>query len=90
MTNNRASLLKAAAIARINLTKDEQDKLVSEIDEVLQVFSRIDQFNEYVEEPRHSIKRKLRDDKSEKCRSSPFSNSNLIENKKFKGPKLVD
>ena len=90
MTDNRDSLLKAAAIARIKLTPQEADKLVGEIDEALRVFSKIDEFKEYVEEPKMLGERKMRADKIEKCDSDPFSNSKLVRNRKFIGPRLVD
>ncbi|MBS3067887.1 hypothetical protein J4450_04245 [Candidatus Micrarchaeota archaeon] len=88
--DHRESLKKAAAIARIKLSAQEEERLVSEIDEALKVFSKIDAFKDYVEEPKFTGARKLRSDSIKKCDIDPFSNSKLIKNRKFIGPKLVD
>lgn len=88
--DNTESLKKAAEIARIRLSPKEIDRLVVEIDEALQVFSKIDDFKEYIEEPKFTGVRKLRADSVKKCDIDPFSNSKLIKNRKFIGPKLVD
>ena len=90
MADNRESLRKAAEIARIRLTPQESERLVGEIDEVLRVFSKIDGFKEYVEEPKLSSERKMRKDNVEKSDSDPFSNSKFVKNRKFIGPRLVD
>lgn len=88
--DNKIALKKAAAIARIKLSQQEEERLVSEIDEALKVFSKIDEFKGYVEEPKFTCERKLRVDSVKKCDIDPFSNSKLIKNRKFIGPKLVD
>lgn len=88
--DNRESLKKAAEIARIKLSKDESDRLVSEIDEVLKVFSKIDEFKGYAEEPKRMTERKMRKDKIEKSGIDPFSNSKLVKERKFIGPRLVE
>lgn len=90
MIDNKQALLKAAKIARINLTETEQHKLVSEIDEVLQVFSRIDKFTGYVGEEKSITEREVREDRVEIRSEDPFSNSKLVEKKKFVAPRLVD
>ncbi|MDO8553335.1 MAG: hypothetical protein Q7S22_00880 [Candidatus Micrarchaeota archaeon] len=90
MIDNKIALRKAAKIARITLTNEEEERLVGEIDEVLQVFSKVDEFNESVEESKPVTERSFREDKSEKHIIDPFSNTKLVENKKFKAPKLVD
>lgn len=87
---NKEALLKAAANAKINLTEHEASKLVGEIDEVLKVFSKIDEFKDYSEPRAPSPERKMRDDKVEKSALDPFSNSKLVRDRKFLGPKLVD
>ncbi len=88
--SNTESLKKAAKIARIQLSQQEEERLVSEIDEVLKVFCKIDEFNVYPKEPKLAIERKFRKDKIEKCNIDPFSNSKFLKNRKFIGPKLVD
>ena len=88
--DNKIALLKAAQIARIKLSSQEENKLVSEIDEILKVFSKIDQFKETVEKEKPAIERHMREDKAKKSGINPFSNSKLVKNKKFLGPRLVD
>ena len=88
--SNKEALKKAAAIARIKLTPQEEERLVTEIDEALKVFSKIDGFREYAEEPKFGGEQKLRKDEVEKCDNDPFSNSKLVKNRKFIGPRLVD
>ncbi len=90
MEDHKSAIRKAAKIARITLTNEEETRLVGEIDDVLQVFSKIDEFSEHVAEPVVAKERQLREDTSEKCSIDPFSNTKLVENRKFKAPKLVD
>lgn len=89
-TTHADALQKAAAMAKIHLTTDEASRLIGEIAEVLAVFSKIDGFKEYVEEPKTAGERKRREDQTEKCTIDPFSNSTLVKNKKFIGPRLVE
>ena len=90
MVENRQALLKAAYIARIKLSSHEEERLVSEIDEILGVFSKIDEFKGYPEELKTTTERQMRNDKIVKCDIDPFSNSRLIKERKFIGPRLVD
>ena len=85
-----SNLMKAAEIAKIKLSAQETEKLVKEIDEVLKVFSKIDEFKDYVEEPRLTSERKMRSDAAKKSGIDPFSNSKLKKDGKFVGPRLVD
>lgn len=89
-SNNKTALLKAAAIAKINLTQQESNKLVAEIDEILRVFSKIDEFKETVEGEKPAVSQSMRKDKIEKSNDNPFSNSKLVKNRKFIGPRLVE
>ena len=90
MSKNEEALLKAVAIAKIKLSSHEKERLVSEIDEVLKVFSKIDKLKFSVPLPVTIKERKLRRDKVEKSSIDPFSNSKLVRDRKFIGPKLVD
>ncbi|HLC69127.1 MAG TPA: hypothetical protein VJH24_04775 [Candidatus Bilamarchaeaceae archaeon] len=88
--DNRDALKKAAAIAKIHLTASEEKRLVGEIDDVLTVFSKIDAFNEPVQESPLPISRPLRKDTVQASDIDPFSNTKLVKNRKFIGPRLVD
>ena len=90
MSSVHDSLLKAAKNARLNLTPKEEQKLVADLEEILDAFSKIDQFRDYSEEPKPEAQRKMREDKIEKSSIDPFSNSKLVRDRKFIGPKLVD
>lgn len=88
--SDKDALLKAAEIAKIKLSEQAASQLIREIDEVLGVFSKIDEFQVSVTEETLNISRPLRKDKEKKCKIDPFSNTNLIEKRKFIGPRLVD
>ena len=90
MGDSRQSLIKAAEIAQIRLTENETDRLVSEIEEVLLVFSKIDKFEDYVKNTDELSEREFRRDLPLKSGIDPFSNSSLVKERKFVGPRLID
>ncbi len=82
---------KAADIAKIDLDAKEAEELVNELSAVLDSFSKIDSYGDNEAKPKTiAQERPLRKDKTIKSAIDPFSNTKLVEERKFKGPRLVD
>ncbi len=90
----KETLLKVAKIARLNLSKEEIEEFLPQLNDVLEAFSTLKEFEAKETEPCiHPIEifPILREDKNEKCFSQEDALS-LTKHKKdgyFKGPKIV-
>ncbi len=88
-------LEKVAQNARLNLSKVELKKLVPEIKECLDFFSKIDELDADSEEPSFQpieTKNVFREDKVKESLSQEeaLSNTKLKKDGYFKGPKVVE
>jgi len=85
---------KVASVARLNLTDAEIKKLLPELKDILNAFSKIDKVNTDKVKPSFQpveLKNALRKDKKGKCLTQEEALSNT-EHKKdgyFKGPKAI-
>ena len=85
---------KVASVARLNLTDAEIKKLLPELKDILNAFSKIDKVNTDKTKPSFQpveLKNALRKDKKGKCLTQEEALSNT-EHKKdgyFKGPRAV-
>ena len=78
--------------ARLNLSEEEKNKFVKQLDDILSAFREIDQVNtEKVKPSFHPqpIKNVFREDEAKKWTWDPLANATHKEKKYFKGPRIV-
>jgi aspartyl-tRNA(Asn)/glutamyl-tRNA(Gln) amidotransferase subunit C len=91
---DRALLLKVAANARLKLTDAEIKKFLPQLQEMLNVFSKLDELKVDKEKPSFQpteLSNVMREDKVKECltQEQAFANTKHKENGYFKGPKVV-
>ena len=80
------------AVAKLELTKEEQEKYMKQLEEVLKVFKKIDEVDVSDTPPAFhpiKIKNSWREDVPAKQEWDPLSNTRHKEDRYFKGPKIV-
>ena len=92
MKIDRKILENVASNARLKLTKKEENELLSQLNEVLEIFSKLDKVNTDKIKPSFQpieVKNIFRDDIVEKCNEDMLSNTKNKEDGYFKGPKAI-
>ena len=82
---------RAANNARLNLTQKEVNRFTDEFDEILEQFEKIQEVDTEDAEPEFhpiDVKSQRRDDEIEESisKDEAFSNTENVEDEKFKGP----
>lgn len=85
---------RIASVARLSLTDKEKEEFVSQLKEVLENFSKLDEVDTKNTQPSFQpveLKNALRDDKTEKCLSQQDALRNTPHKKDgyFKGPRII-
>ncbi len=78
--------------ARINLTKEEKEKFIKQLEEILEAFKKIDEAQTSDLKPSfhpQEIKNVFRDDEVKKWEWNPLENTEHKEGKYFKGPRII-
>ncbi len=89
---NEELLKHICAAAKLELTEEEKEKYLKQLEEILQVFREIDEVDTSNTEPSFhpiKIKNSWREDIEERYEWDPLSNTRHKEDKYFKGPKIV-
>lgn len=91
---DRNLLLKVAKNARLNISEEDVQKFLPQLEEILSSFSKLDELDLKKEKPSFHpipVKNVLRKDKTEKCLSQEeaLSNTKLKKDSYFKGPKVL-
>jgi aspartyl-tRNA(Asn)/glutamyl-tRNA(Gln) amidotransferase subunit C len=87
------SLIKhVCAVARLELTEEEEEKFMKQLEDVLKAFKKIDEVDVSNTQPAFhpiEIKNEWREDAIAKYEWDPLSNTRHKEDGYFKGPKIV-
>ena len=92
MKIDKKILLDVANNARIRLTKKEEEVLLPELNEILKIFSKLNEVNTNKIEPSFQpldVKNVFREDKVENCKEDVLDNVKNKEDRYFKGPKVL-
>lgn len=92
MKIDKKILQSVANNARIKLNKKEEEELLVQLNDVLSIFSKLNEVNtDNVESSFQPIEVKnvFREDKVESCKEDVLSNVKNKENNYFKGPKAL-
>mgnify|MGYP001596619107 FL=1 len=92
MKIDKKILLDVANNARIRLTKKEEEELLPELNEILKIFSKLNEVNTNKIEPSFQpldVKNVFREDKVENCKEDVLDNVKNKEDRYFKGPKVL-
>ena len=92
MKIDRKILQSVASDARLKLSKKEEDELLPQLNEILEIFSSLN--NLKIEKIKPSfqpieVKNVLREDSVQKCEEDMLSNTKNKEEGFFKGPKVI-
>ncbi|MBN2067536.1 MAG: Asp-tRNA(Asn)/Glu-tRNA(Gln) amidotransferase subunit GatC [Candidatus Diapherotrites archaeon] len=91
---DKALLLRVAANARLNLTEQEIEEFLPQLQEMLEAFSKLDKLDVEKEQPSFQpikLVNVMREDKVEKCLSQDQSLKNTKNKKQgyFMGPRVM-
>lgn len=92
MKIDKKILQSVANNARIKLNKKEEEELLDQLNDVLKIFSKLNDVNTDKTEPSFQpieVKNVFREDKIESCKEDVLSNVKNKENNYFKGPKVL-
>ncbi len=92
MKIDRKILKDVASNARLRLTKKEEDELLPQLNDVIEIFSRLSKVNTDKVRPSFQpieIKNVFREDKVERCEEDVLNNTKNKEDGYFKGPKAI-
>lgn len=79
-------------IARLELTEEEKEKFIKQLEDILKAFKKIDEVDTKNVKPSfHPIELKnvMRDDEAKPWKWEPLANTKHKEKKYFKGPKII-
>jgi aspartyl-tRNA(Asn)/glutamyl-tRNA(Gln) amidotransferase subunit C len=89
---DKALLEHVSKIARLELTEEEKEKFVKQLEDILKAFKKIDEVDtEKVKPSFHpiEIKNVMREDEVKTWKWEPLANTKHKEKKYFKGPRIV-
>ena len=92
MKIDKKTLNEVANNARLKLTKKEEDELLPQLNDVLKMFSKLNEVNTDKVEPSFQpieVKNVFREDKVETCKEDVLANVKNKEDRYFKGPKAI-
>jgi aspartyl-tRNA(Asn)/glutamyl-tRNA(Gln) amidotransferase subunit C len=89
---NKALLEHVSKIARLELTEEEKEKFLKQLEDILEAFKKIDEVDTTKVKPSFhpiEIKNVMREDEVKVWKWDPLANTKHKEKNYFKGPRIV-